>query len=545
VAERAFQELGAKYVAEVSAAVMEGDLRRACDTANSAIANGIGHPVIFNARGLWLQQQGENAAALEAFQNALQLGGPNGVLLNAIGMCHLNLDQIPEARAAFERSAALEPATALTHYRIGLALAMGGDHQGARAKYKRVLELDPNHVEALSSLASIAAREGDGEAARSLAERALALEPRQPTARVALAQLDVSEKNFGSAETRLKHLLADGTLTADARPAVLGLLGDSLDGQKQYADAFAAYSQENHELRQLNRRRFAGNQGADAARNLVGYFERERAERWRAPDDGGHFADAPAQHVFLLGFMRSGTTLLEQVLASNPQITALEEKGLLNGLGAQFLTGPEPLESLAKISANEAMELRRHYWHRVRQFLPDIGGKVFVDKQPLNTTKLPIIAKLFPRAKILFALRDPRDVVFSCFRRHFKVNVTMYEFLSLEDSARFYSSIMRLEEVLRPLLGLDLLEHRYEAMVEDFEGRVRAVCDFIGVEWNDTMRTFNKSAPVMDLRSPSAIQVRKPLYGEGVGQWRRYHAQLQPIFPILKPWVEKFGYPLE
>ena len=102
---------------------------------------------------------------------------------------------------------------------------------------------------------------------------------------------------------------------------------------------------------------------------------------------------------------------------------------------------------------------------------------------------------------------------------------------------------MRLGEVSREKLPLNVLDHRYEAMVEDFEGRVRAVCDFIGVEWSDTMRNFSEHRLVADLRSPSATQVRRPLYGEGVGQWRRYGEQLKPILPILEPWVVKFGYP--
>ncbi|HEY0222899.1 MAG TPA: sulfotransferase, partial [Pseudolabrys sp.] len=165
--------------------------------------------------------------------------------------------------------------------------------------------------------------------------------------------------------------------------------------------------------------------------------------------------------------------------------------------------------------------------------------------QPLNTVKLPLIAKLFPNAKIIFALRDPRDVVFSCFRRHFKVNATMFEFLNLTDSARFYAAIMALAEVLRDKLPLNLFEHRYEDMVVDFETRVRAVCDFVGVPWNDSMKDFNKYAPAVDLRSPSATQVRKPLYSEALAQWRRYEEQLAPIQPILRPWVEKFGYPVD
>lgn len=541
--EAQFQELGARFVSAISAAVAQGDYRRAYEIATAAVERGVGHPTVFNARGLWLQQTGDFPLALDEFERARALDPNNPVIHNAIGVCLLNMEKLEDARKSFERSAALQPASAQTHYRIGLALAMGGDHEGAKLAYERALAIDPNHADSISSLASIAARKNEGEETRALAARALALNPRQPTARVALALLENAEKKYDEAETRLRALLADGSLTADVRPAVLGILGDSLDGQKRYAEAFEAYSRENEELRQLNAHRFAGNQGAEAANNLISYFSTEPPERWRAPDDGGSFEGTPAEHVFLLGFMRSGTTLLEQVLASNPNIVALEEKGLLNGLGAQFLTSVQGLDTLASIDGEALAQQRRNYWQRVSRHLPDVAGKVFVDKQPLNTTKLPIIAKLFPRAKILFALRDPRDVVFSCFRRHFRVNVTMYEFLSLPDSARFYASIMQLAEIFREKFALNLLEHRYEAMIEDFDGRVRAVCEFLGVEWDDTMRRFNELAPAVDLRSPSATQVRRPLYGEGIGQWRRYAEQLKPVLPILAPWVEKFGYP--
>ncbi len=156
---------------------------------------------------------------------------------------------------------------------------------------------------------------------------------------------------------------------------------------------------------------------------------------------------------------------------------------------------------------------------------------------------MALIAKLFPKASILFAIRDPRDVVFSCFRRHLKVTGTQYEFLSLDSCARIYSLIMRIGEICRDKMPLDVLEHRYEDMVQDFDGRIRAVCDFIGVEWAETMRNFDEHASIADLRSPSALQVRRPLYGEGIGQWRRYGEQLKPVLPILEPWVTKFGYP--
>src|SRR5262249_46159290 len=149
----------------------------------------------------------------------------------------------------------------------------------------------------------------------------------------------------------------------------------------------------------------------------------------------------------------SGTTLLEQVLASGSNVVALEEKGTLNSLGDTYMTSSEGLDALAGICGEELETARQDYWTRVGKYAGELNGKVFVDKQPLNTVKLPLIAKLFPRAKVLFALRDPRDVVFSCYRRHFQINVAMFEFLGLEDAARFYASIMNLGEIYRDKLS--------------------------------------------------------------------------------------------
>ena len=169
-------------------------------------------------------------------------------------------------------------------------------------------------------------------------------------------------------------------------------------------------------------------------------------------------------------------------------------------------------------------------------------GKVVVDKMPLYSTKLPLISKLFPGAKVLFAQRDPRDVVLSCFRRPFQINAGMYQFVTLEGAARYYDAVMRLAEVYRQKLPLDVYDIRYEKLVSDFEGETRAVCDFLGVEWNPGLHNFAQTARDRQIRTPSAAQVRGGLFTTGAGHWRRYAAHLEPIMPILQPWIERFGY---
>jgi hypothetical protein len=167
---------------------------------------------------------------------------------------------------------------------------------------------------------------------------------------------------------------------------------------------------------------------------------------------------------------------------------------------------------------------------------------MFVDKHPLNTLKLPLIARLFPGAKVLFASRDPRDVVLSCFRRRFKMNPAMYELLTLPGAAAFYDAVMRFADQARPMLGLDWREVRYETLVADLALETSAICKFLGLEWVAEMGDFAARVQGREHATPSTAQLARGLDRSGIEQWRNYGAQLEPNFPTLNVWVERLGY---
>jgi hypothetical protein len=362
----------------------------------------------------------------------------------------------------------------------------------------------------------------------------------------ALAQADLAEKQFGPAEKKLRSVLADPSLSANVRAVIRGLLADSLDGQERVSEAFNAYALKNEGFRKSYVSRHGdAHRVTDTANALTACFEHQSPAHWLPPADSPARDGSPACHAFLVGFVRSGTTLVERVLASHPDAVTLEEREILDDIAAQFLTSEEGVDRLATLDSASRERLSGQYWERVAAEGLDVGGKVFVDKLPLNLVKLPLIVRLFPKAKILFAIRDPRDIVFSGFRRHFETNAAMFELLRLEDGARLYDAVMRLMAIYREKIGLPVHAHRYEDVVDDFDGQIRAICDFLGLPWNDRLRDFSETARNQQMRSPSAPQVRRELYREGKGQWRRYKDQMAPILPILAPWVERFGYPAD
>ena len=528
----------------IGAAVAASDFRLASELADGEIARGGNHPTLFNARALWLQQENRFDEALGEFQRARILAPRDVTLLNAIGLCLTRLYRLYEAIEAFDEAIRINPTYLATYHRKGIALGMTGDLDAARRVHERALALHPQDVEALACLASIFARKSDPEKARRYGERALKLDPRQGTAIAALAMADNLDGASGAAEKRIIPLLENPQMWGRNRASLFGILGDALDGQGRTDEAFAAYTSENAELQEFHAPRFAGRTRiADFATALAAQFRATPEAEWQSAPESVDFDGAPAGHVFLLGFFRSGTTLLEQVLEGHPAVTTLEERDCLAKAADRYLTGSGGLATLAALSPDAATAMRTDYWKLVRAHGLDVAGKVMIDKNPLNTLKLPLISKLFPRAKVLFALRDPRDVVLSCFRSHFEINMAMFELLTLESAARAYDAVMKLAEEVRSILPLDLHEHRYEDLVSSFDSCIEKVCAFIGISYDERMRDFSSTARTQDIRSPSASQVRRGLYTDSIAQWRRYAPQLADVLPVLEPWIKRFGYP--
>jgi tetratricopeptide (TPR) repeat protein len=524
-------------------AALAGNHTQAAVLAEAALGSGLEHPLLLNVLALRHEQQGELAQAERRLRRALEIAPADTNARNALGLLLLRLERPQEALAHFESVVAASPGLAYAHASRGNALLALGSINAAESAYRRALELDPSQGAALAGLAHIASRRGAYTQARAWAEKALALLPGLPDAVMSLASAELGQHQAPRAEERIRALLADERLPPLEHAYAEGLLGDILDAEGRTAEAVGAYRACNSELRQLYAPRFAGEVSAlEYVRAVTREFARVRPELWKSPPPATLERAGPRRHVFLLGFPRSGTTLLEVILEGHPDVVSLEEHELLMEAVREFMQRPEDLARLPAADPRSLERLRAHYWQLVRAGGVDVVGKTFVDKYPLNTLKLPLIARLFPDARILFACRDPRDVVLSCFRHRFNMSAPIYELLTLEGAARYYDAVMQLLLRFTSVLTLDICLVRHEDLVTAFAREMKRICDFIGLSWSPAMGDFALRTRDRPVLTPSTAQLVRGLNTEGVGQWHRYRTHLEPLLPMLEPWVERFYY---
>ena len=524
---------------EVLSLAQNRDFQRAGMIANEALAGGFEHPLLLNVAATCLELQGKFGDALRLLERAVELAPQDVGARNALALCLQRLERPAEALHHVDELLRQHPGLGFAHANKGNALIALGHLGRARISHVRALELEPGNIAALSSLASIASHRGNHDEARSWAQQVLAVVPNFPDAVISLASAELASGALARSEELIRQLLADGRVAAIDQARANGLLGDVFDAGGRYSEALAAYSACNEALRRIHSRFASGTSLTAYTRQLI--TKAVGASRTAQPQTVQRGADV-SEHVFLLGFPRSGTTLLEVVLDGHPRVASLDEHELLIEGVQRFMGEPRELGALARASEDELRPLRKAYWDRVREGDVDVSGKIFVDKYPMNTLKLPLIARLFPNAKILFACRDPREVVFACFRRRFKINAATYELLTLPGGAALYDGVMDFAAVMRPAFGSRWHVVRYESLVADFSRQMRGICEFLGLEWIEGMDDFAGRARERERSTPSTAQLARGLDRPGTVHWKHYSAALEPILPTLEKWVQRFEY---
>lgn len=524
-----------RLMGEASAAYGHGDSAAAALLCERVLVLQPELPDALHLLGLCVLAQGHAPRAAEFLERAAALKPGDAALAHHLGIMRMELGDTAGAREAFARSLALNPRHMEAQFNYAVTSDESGEAEAAESAYRRVLELDPRHAAAASGLAALLEQKNALEEAERWTAQALALDPADAVAHLTQAQLDFRAGHLESAVARLESLLK-AALTSRNRALAAGRLGAVYDRLERPADAWRMFLAAKAALKDTL-----------PLQSSEGVYSFATAARVARHMDA--LLAAPAESidgqtpVFLVGFPRSGTTLLDQILSSHSRIEVLEEKDTLLDSLREFALSDATLGRLARLPASELEPWRQRYWQRVTEYMPGRdAGRLFVDKLPLNTQFLPLMHRLFPTARFIFALRDPRDVVLSCFMQTFTLNEAMRHFLSLDETARYYAAVMDVGQRSVEALGTSVHRMRYEDLVEDAESEARKLVAFLGLSWEDALLDFQTTAKKRRIATPSYHQVAQPIYKASRQRWRRYAAELASVMSELEPFLGYFGY---
>ena len=251
--------------------------------------------------------------------------------------------------------------------------------------------------------------------------------------------------------------------------------------------------------------------------------------------------------VFLVGFPRSGTTLLDTALSMHSQIETLSEIPAL-GLARNSIIAnvgedafPGVLTDLDPLLIDQARET---YFKKAGEFSKLGSNLHIIDKLPLSMVEIPLILALFPDAKFILALRDPRDSCLSCFKQSFVVNSAMASFLDLNSTVHLYKTVFEMLNLYRRIWPqVPFLEVRYEDVVADFKSEITRILSFLGLNWEEGISSYHEKAKAsLSIRTPSYNQVNKPVYKKKLQHWRNYQSYMKPFESELRSFLRQFGY---
>ena len=485
-----------------------------------------------NALGVAQEALQRYADAEKTYRTALEADPRLAEAHANLGNCLRRLGRLFEAEAHFVRAIELKPEFAVAHFNLGVLLQDRGETGRAVAEYRQALVYRPDYVEALNNLGSSLRNEGFLDEARATFERILELRPLQIEAHCNLAQY----KTYKPGDPHVEQLLSQQhrlpSLPEEGQVRYWFTVGKMLEDLGRHDESFEAYAAGNQAKHAVTPWDEAGH--LDRQRRIIATFTRERLARSPASTATSTSTAGPTP-IFILGMPRSGTSLLEQVLATLPdihgagEITWLSEtlQSASDDAGEGGFQFPE---TLAGYTDEELVELGERYIERIRGLAPT--STHVVDKLPDNFMHIGLIHLMLPNARIVHSMRDPMDSCFSCFSRLFTANNLGYTY-DLGAVARYWVSYHELMQHWHAVLPEGrILDVSYEAMVSDFENQARRVVEYLGVPWDDRCLGFHDNRRVV--RTASVAQVRKPIYRTSVARWKGYEKHLGELFEVVK-----------
>jgi tetratricopeptide (TPR) repeat protein len=553
-------------------------------------------------RGFLAQSVDDYPAAIASYERVVAAAPADWEAWNNLGNARRAADDIEGATTALRKAAELSPDSRPVRLNLCTALIQSGDWNAAEVELQHMavdfpddpnplrelhlmlkewgyeddalkaiegaLERAPDDVELLLCKASQLSQMINSSAAEGVYRRVLELDPDNALGHVglavcfdltnqtkALAELVPEAERKGVGPNALNFIraydhrrakrFAEGLAAMADVPEDLensrraNLMGQLLEGVGRYDEAFEQYAKMNELMAAAGARPL---ERAAGYRNMIRERHEAMTEEWVARWREETSRDPRPAPVFLFGFPRSGTTLLDTMLMGHPSIEVLEEEPTLHKAFEIF----KDYENMPVASDQLIQEARDAYFETAKSKTPLKPGNLLVDKSPLAINAVPFIRRLFPDARFILALRHPCDVILSCYVTNFRMNDGMANFANLETGADLYDISFSYFERVQSLMPTPTHTVMYEKVVADKDRELRSLFNFLELDWHDAVLDHQTTALGRGrIKTASYAQVVEPIYQRSAGRWQNYRKHLEPIFPMVRPWVEKFGYSLD
>lgn len=518
-----------------------------------AIANDPNFVMAYNNLGIVFREVGRHEEALEHLKKAVSIT-PNyaeahsnlGNLLQGLGrleeailhhkqalaimpgyaMAHSNLGSVlqalrrpTEAITQYEQAIAIDPTFAMAHYNLGIAVDTTGRPGEAAEHYRRALDIDPDYAEAHNNLGNVLDQLGQRDKAVSHYERAVSIKPEYAEAHRNLARLDAGRVDVAAIE---ELLASDSLAESDAAHGYFAL-GRAYSYAKEFDKAFENYDSGNRLKRKFVE--YDASAWSDYVDRLVEGYSKEYFDKI-VP--AGSDSDVP---VFIVGMARSGTTLIEQIISSHPDVHGAGELAAFGefevALADQFRdSGVYPL-CMRDCDQDTVLSYAGKYLEEIRAYSKN--AKRVTDKMPGNFAQIGLIKTLFPKSRIIHCRRNKMDTCLSNYFNYFAVG-NQYSF-NLRELAKYYRDYERLMSHWHEILGTEIFDVQYEELVEDQESVSRALIECVGLEWDDRCLAFHENRRAV--HNLSSMAVRQPVYASSIDQWKQFEKYLGPLVEIL------------
>ncbi|QKS01741.1 tetratricopeptide repeat protein [Sphingomonas sp. CL5.1] len=513
------------------------------------------------------QQQGRHNAAIVGFRAVLAEMPDDYESWNNLGLLTRDAGALGEAIEAFSRAVALRPRDSLFHIGLSQALAAAARHGERQQVMRRAATLLPGDISILTELGLAEGGVDDFDAAERAYRSALRIDPHHTPAWRELgmlldrmSRLEALEELIADARRRglsdaaiafveatlmrrrgkpveaLEALAGAGDDINPARFAELrGQLNDALGN---FDEAFAAFT----EMNRIGAAEPAAlvAQAMNFPGEITATIARLRNEpAVRSPSVSP--IPTTTSPVFIIGFPRSGTTLLDTMLRNLSELMVLEEPPMLEAVERSFGSIDPAALSEERIANGRAT----YFDHLTRHAGEEIAERTVVDKYPLHMVRVPLIHRLFPAAKFVFVERHPCDSLLSCFMARFVPNKAMVHFQHIESAARLFDLSFNAWSLAEERLPLNVHRIRYEQMVTNPEAEMRSLLDFLEIAWNPAVLDNRAGAAANRVvATASYAQVTQPINDRSIGRWRNYQKYLEPALPTLARWAERMHYAL-